>query len=365
MPIEQSIWKIGDTVERVDDSELSTELELEDVLQKNIEIISSNWLVIGRQVLTDFGGYVDLLAIDNNGSIIVIELKKSKTDREVVAQAIDYASWIAELQSQDIAEIYQAFSKKYLNKEASLDQAFNQKFKATLKDDTVNASHQMVIVATQLDSRTERIVNYLNKSDIPMNVVFFKVVKDGAQKYISRAWLIDPQETSDKAISQKQPKEPWNQEYYMSFGHDESRDWNDARKYGFICAGGGTWYSRTLNQLSIGDRVWVNIPGTGYVGVGTVSDTARKADEVTFEVDGKTQTIYELSKTAHYHKDQLDDDDNAEYIVKVEWIHTVPLTDVVSEVGFFGNQHIICKPRVQKWSHTVKRLKEIWGLQKI
>ena len=34
-------------------------------------------------------------------------------------------------------------------------------------------------------------------------------------------------------------------------------------QYGFICAGGGEWYSKTLNLLNVGDRVWLTIPGMG------------------------------------------------------------------------------------------------------
>ena len=38
----------------------------------------------------------------------------------------------------------------------------------------------------------------------------------------------------------------WNGEYYVSMGGNESSLWDEAIKYGFICGGGGTWYSNTL-----------------------------------------------------------------------------------------------------------------------
>ncbi len=50
----------------------------------------------------------------------------------------------------------------------------------------------------------------------------------------------------------------------------ESRSWEDAVEFGFVCGGGDAWYSRTLQLLSVGDRVWVNVPRVGYVGVGRV-----------------------------------------------------------------------------------------------
>ena len=51
-------------------------------------------MIIGRQEDTGFGGRIDLLAIAPDGTLILIELKRGRTPREVVAQAIDYATWL-------------------------------------------------------------------------------------------------------------------------------------------------------------------------------------------------------------------------------------------------------------------------------
>ncbi|MFC1755719.1 DUF91 domain-containing protein, partial [Thermoproteota archaeon] len=60
------------------------------------------WLLIGRNVLTAHNKYIDLLAIDENGNLIIIELKRDKTPREVVAQALDYATWVKGLQAENV-----------------------------------------------------------------------------------------------------------------------------------------------------------------------------------------------------------------------------------------------------------------------
>lgn len=49
--------------------------------------------------------------------------------------------------------------------------------------------------------------------------------------------------------------EPWNGEFYVSFGHSATRSWAEAVQYGFICGGGGAWYSRTLQILKPDDSV--------------------------------------------------------------------------------------------------------------
>jgi hypothetical protein len=363
MPIDQSVWKIGEEVKELQRTQLVSENELEEIIQDHIEMLNTNWLVIGRQVSTAFNSYIDLLAIDSNGLLIIIELKKNKTPREVVAQALDYASWVKGLAPEDIAEIYEDYIQKYKsgNEAKSLDEVFREKFNLSLEEDELNNDHQVVIVASSLDSSTERIVSYLADSGISINIVFFKVLEDEGRRYISRAWFLDPQETESKVVSSRH-KEPWNGEYYFSFGHGSERNWEDAMQYGFVSAGGGMWYTRTLSQLNIGDRIWVNIPQTGYVGVGKVKSTAKKADEVTFNNNGDRQNIYELSEKADYIKQFIDDVDNAEYIVEVEWIKKFGISEAVKEVGFFGNQNTVCKPTTQKWSHTVERLKKKWGI---
>ena len=126
-----------------------------------------------------------------------------------------------------------------------------------------------MVVAATLDDSTERIIAYLTERGIPINALLFQVFAYGAEQLISRAWLIDPIRAQvSSATTPGDPSEPWNGEFYSSFGHGQSRSWEDAVEHGFICAGGGSWYSRTLRLLGPGDRVWVRVPGSGFVGVG-------------------------------------------------------------------------------------------------
>ena len=67
-------------------------------------------MLIGRQEKTQFGGIIDLLAIAPDGSLVLIELKRDKTPREIVAQSLDYASWVGSLEADKIARIYERFS---------------------------------------------------------------------------------------------------------------------------------------------------------------------------------------------------------------------------------------------------------------
>lgn len=363
MPIEHALWKIGGKPARLDERSLDSELQLEELICADPSILNGNWLLIGRQVLTAYNKYIDLLAVDQTGSVIVIELKKDKTPRDVVAQAMDYAAWTKTLDAAALAEIHGSYRQRYNQDTVSLDDAFESKFKIPLDEEALNSSHQMVIVATEMDSSTERIVRYVNEFNIPLNVLFFRVFGDGDARYLSRAWFIDPAEILEQATSTK-VTEPWNGEFYVSFGHDESgRRWEDAVQYGFISAGGGRWYSRTLGLLHPGDRVWVNIPRYGYVGVGIVRESVVVADEFLVHTDKGTVQILEAPTAGHYGAPAGGDPDVAEHFVRVEWVRTVPIGQAYSEAGFFGNQNSVARPTAGKWGHTVGRLKEKFGIK--
>ena len=353
MAISQAIWSLDDK-EELQSAQLTSEKELEDFLADHIELLDADWLLIGRQVRTVAGKFVDLLCMDHDGDLVVVELKKDMTPREVTAQAIDYASCMADLTLEELAEQYLQFS----GGQVTLNEAYEKKYGAPLDEENVNKNVKMVIVAAKMDDSTERIIRYLrDKFEVDINIMFFRIVRCGATRLISRAWFeedVEEQRPDAKSVRK------WNQEYYVSFGSGE-RSWVDARKYGFISAGGGTWYTNTLKLLCPGDRIWVNIPHTGYVGVGIVQKEVQQAKDVRFTVDGQ-QVGFSSLQTQGSYLYSADDPKMAEYVVQVDWIKTVPESQAVKEIGFFGNQNSVCRPRDQKWAYTVERLKKVWEI---
>ena len=358
MALSQIVWSLDDK-QPLQPAELTGEKELEELLQDHIELLNPNWLVIGRQVATPAGKRIDLLCMDQDGDLIVVELKKDLTPREVTAQAIDYASSVSVFTPAIVADLYLEYAKAYLHREESLDEAFRQKYGISLDEEIINQQNvKMVIVAASMDSSTERIITYLRGTYmVDINILFFRVFAYEGRRFISRAWFAEDAEEAPAPVASAGK---WNGEYYVSFGSG-SRQWEDAEQYGFISGGGGLWYSQTLRMLKPGDRVWVNIPHTGYVGVGTVVEPSTLASEVRFLVNGSEKSLKELPLRGNY-LEGSDDPERAEYIVKVRWSKTVPASQAVKETGFFGNQNTVCRPQTDKWNFTVKRLKEIWHI---
>lgn len=363
MPIELGIWRIGEKLQPVSFSAIDSESKLERILAADLSVLSPQLMLLGRQVPTDFGKFIDLLAMDADGNLEVIELKRNRTPREVVSQILDYASWVQNLSYDQIVEIY---AEK--NDGQQLEEGFAERFD-TNPPEKLNQSHRLVVVASELDPATERIIAYLADSyGVPINAVFFRYFQEGGNEYLTRTWLIDPQQAEVKSSRSetKKGREPWNgRDFYVSFGDGSaegegaSRSWEDARRYGFVSGGGGRWYSQTLNLLFPGARVFVNIPKWGYVGVGTVKETARPITDFTVAVDGRDVPILEAPlKTPQIGKNS-EDPDLCEYVVRVDWVQTAPKEQAYWEKGLFAVQHTACRLRNR---FTLERLTQHFGL---
>jgi hypothetical protein len=338
MPVEIAIWRVDGGVKRLEPRRLESEPLLRDSLMSDIGLIGFDLLVLGKEVSTDFGTRVDILAIDVEGDLYVIELKRDRTPRDVVAQVLDYASWAVDLTYDEIRSI---FSDQNAGK--AFEEAFGEKFEVSPPAE-VNSQHYLIIVASELDDSTERIARYLSENyGVPINAVFFKFFEEEGRRYLGRSWLID---SSAAAARTPRPgkSEEWNgKDFYVNFGDGPHRSWDDARKYGFVSAGGDPWYTRTLKALFEGARIFVYVPQRGYVGVGAVKGPRQPITEFNVEVEGQQVPLLEVDLTAPQVREYSSDPEKMEYCVPVEWIKTFPIEKAFSVKGLFANQNTVCR----------------------
>ena len=131
---------------------------------------------------------MSLLALDGEGAIHVLELKRDRTPRDVVAQTLDYGSWVQNLSHEDVLGIYAKYAP-----DKALEVAFEGVFDVPVPEE-LNTGHFLTVVAGDLDPESERIVNYLaGVYGVPINAVFFRYFSDGDREYVARTWLRDQQ----------------------------------------------------------------------------------------------------------------------------------------------------------------------------
>ncbi len=361
MPVEMGIWRIdGGSPRRLNASVLPSEATLEDYLERDPSLLGERLLVIGRQVPTAYGKFVDLLAMDGDGNLHVLELKRDRTPRDVVAQLLDYGSWISALDRESILEI----ANRHLP--VPFEIAFDTVFGSSAPDE-LNSDLQLTIVATELDPSSERIVTYLRTFGVPINAVFFTFLEDDNRRYLARSWLISddegPAASGASPRGRRSKRADWNGlDWFVSFGEGGSRSWEDGRRYGFVSAGGDPWYSRTLRSVPVGARVNVHIPGVGYVAIGETLAGAERFDVAKVLVDDTWVPLAEQPLDASYRHGSPDEPvtgDNAEYVVPVRWFVANPAPRAYWEKGMFANQNSACKLRQE---FTLERLAHHFGL---
>ncbi len=167
------LWKVLDNklneMESIQKTE--TELQLENLIVDNPSMIEEDLLLVGRQTNT-VSGPSDLLGVDNNGKLVIIELKRGELRREAVAQVLDYASAFNEMIQQDLFKHLETNSgingiEKIEDFEAWYTDKFSNDF------DNICQQPRLMLVGLGADYRTKRMVTYLSESGVDISLITF------------------------------------------------------------------------------------------------------------------------------------------------------------------------------------------------
>lgn len=192
---EVRLWKIkGDNVNSISNSKLDYENRLEKWLIEDISILSNSLAIIGSQVVTGYNKKIDILAVNSIGEIVIIELKRDKTYREIVAQVLDYATWVKDLDYDELNNIFNKYGNSEYN---DLGDFFSFSFNKDSEEIDFNSDHKMLIVGSEIDDSTVRIIHYLSTEpySVNINAVNFNYFKDNDGNEFLAHSFIKPEET--------------------------------------------------------------------------------------------------------------------------------------------------------------------------
>jgi len=127
-------------------------------------------LMILKREFNTMSGPIDVLAVDNTGSIYIIETKlfKNPDKRQVIAQVLDYGAMLTD-SYRDFSEFLSNISQDVLAnlmKSFSLEEQEAQRILDVVKSNLYDGNFKFVILMDHLDERLKRLILYLNrKSD--------------------------------------------------------------------------------------------------------------------------------------------------------------------------------------------------------
>lgn len=174
---------------------------LEKWIKTNPEILGTDILIIGEQVYTK-SGPLDFLGIDNNGNIVIVELKRDKLARVVLAQAIDYASDLSSWEIEKLSEICISYTGN------SLEDHLSNNFENIEIDDlTINQSQRILLVGFSIEESLNRMIEWLsNNFDLSINAIILSYVKTSNENELLSRTVTIPEEIAKVKSNKKKFK---------------------------------------------------------------------------------------------------------------------------------------------------------------
>ena len=189
-------------------SKTMLEADIEELLENNpVLLTGENILCIGRQVSTDTGKKLDLLAVDKFRRLIVIELKKDYAPREIIAQALDYTSWLNKLSEREIEKIAKDyFENKNINYQ-TLHDAYYKTF-GKLPQGAIGEEISIILFAKGFSQEVIRPAEYLNDKGVPIRCIKFEIfgAEDKIEYFTTQIIVGDEQDNENEVIIPLQKK---------------------------------------------------------------------------------------------------------------------------------------------------------------
>ncbi len=168
-------------------------LDLEAWIASDPSILAPGLAIIGRQVPTP-SGPLDLLGIDRAGNAVVVELKRDRLPREVLAQAVDYASAVAEWTADKLSEICATYTGRDL--ETVLSDTFPD---TDLESISINESQRILLVGFSVETALERMISWMSSTyGVGVNAVVLNYVRTSGGDEVLTKTVVVPEDVEEQ-----------------------------------------------------------------------------------------------------------------------------------------------------------------------
>ncbi len=161
-------------------------------------------LILGRQVRTDLGGLIDLLGVDREGNVVVVELKRDRTPRDVLAQALEYAAFAARL---DVDTLECILRRHEQDESLSLADCHRDCFSVDPSEAVAfNQDQRIVVVGQQVTPAIRQTASFLGSKGVRVTCVefaFFKAAEGG--RLLSQETVVGVGDVKPRHVASKPP----------------------------------------------------------------------------------------------------------------------------------------------------------------
>lgn len=199
-----------------------TEAKIEEFLRKNIQLLfdedegDETLLIVGRQVVNLKGARNDLVALDGNGNLVLIEIKRDAADiagrtEAMEFQAVRYAASLATIKTEDdlVERVFAQYIKKRRDEfplgeltEEELGKRLVKDFLSANKaEKSFNKHQRIILVSSTFDEQTLSAAAWMSTNGIDISCISLNPIRTtsltGEPLYLAAEKLIPAKAIED------------------------------------------------------------------------------------------------------------------------------------------------------------------------
>jgi hypothetical protein len=181
---------------------LSERHDLQEWIADNPKILGENLLIIQKEFdgFSDTNERLDLLALDENGRLVVIENKLDDSGRDVVWQSLKYVSYCATLTKSEICEIYQRYLGTTGIAADKIAEFYYEQDYESIRLNPSDSDQRIILVAANFRKEVTSTVLWLRNHGVDITCIKVTPYKDDDKLYLDVEQILPIQDIGDYQI---------------------------------------------------------------------------------------------------------------------------------------------------------------------
>ena len=232
----------------------------------------------------------DILALDAEGNLVIIEIKRDWSDRATVGQLLEYAAEKAASKYEDLEELYRGYWKRHHSEKPYV--CLLKKFRELTDDPTTEkkdipkgpGGHRICIVAPDSDEGLRRIIEWLKGYGVPIGFIPFALYAD--EDNDTQDILLEIEQLPKVQVSRESVVGEWQGDWFFNTNETyASGAYSKMFDQGVIAIYGYPNGPANLEGSTAGQRVFAYVNRKGILACGRIVDGKVFPGQTVFEGD--------------------------------------------------------------------------------
>ena len=317
---------LDDRLDKCIDTWKHLELDIEKLIVSRVseenpileeDIFGEELFFVDRQLVNSDKKRADIIAIDKNGSLVIIELKKDQGRLGVEMQALQYLSNFSQLKGEDFINLY------CKNKKDEINQFLNEEIGIS----EINKSCRIILMARYFDKALFSMGKWLSDQGVSFKCIVYETIQFDEKRLINFSVVFDQLCSFNpyKLVFSNRERKPCY--FWHNIGNVNNKPdikwWKYLVNTNQISASfsnqAGDRGEEILKNYVKGDKIFAYVSGIGCVGYGEIENPKYKL------IDINSEDNYFKNKASHLHR------------LSIKWIHTLDFENSIKTSNFEKN----------------------------